>query len=368
MNSAAFITRSALMAAGFAVVVVAVILAAALMAGTPSATLGDDLLAPAPTAAAGATQRYILAEGLSAADVADQLESLGIIRSAAQFSTLVSLLGLQDQLAAGTYDLPPGAAITGIIEQLTVQESGPTVRITFPEGIRIEEMAVIAEEAGFGPAAEFLAVAAAASLPLAFTVSLPEGVGPQGYLFPDTYILPVGATADELIALMIETLQIRFSAELRAAATERGLTLHEVLTLASIIEREAVVAEERPLIAGVFFNRLAANDLLGADATVQYAIADDPLSVEEFGWWKPGSEITIDDLENPSPYNTRLLAGLPPGPIANPGLAAIEAVVRPLATDFYYYVADTIAADGSHAFAVTFAGHQANIVRMQQAP
>ena len=362
MNS----TRTGLMAIGFTVAAVAVILAAALVAQTPSATLGDDLVPPAATTGSIQTQAYVLEEGISADEVADQLQSLGIIRSASQFRTLVSLMGLQDQLAAGTYDIPTGAAITGIIEQLTVRESAPVIRVTFPEGIRIEEMAVIAEEAGIGTAEEFITAAEAAALPLAFAVDLPEGVGPQGYLFPDTYDVLVDATAEDLIAKMLETLQIRFSAELRAAAAERGLTLHEVLTLASIIEREAVVAEERPLIAGVFFNRLAANDLLGADATVQYAIANDPASVEEFGWWKPGSEITVDDLANPSPYNTRLLAGLPPGPIANPGLATIEAVVQPVATEFYYYVADTIAADGSHAFAVTFAEHEANIVRMQQ--
>ena len=280
---------------------------------------------------------------------------------------LASLLGLQNRLAAGAYLLTPGASLTSIIERLTVGEAVPTVRVVFPEGLRIEEMAAIAEEAGFGLAEDFILAAREADLPAAFATGLPEGVGHEGYLFPDTYIVPLGATAGDLVALMLETLHLRFSAELRVAAAARGLTLHEVLTLASIIEREVAVPAERPLVAGVFFNRLAAFDILGADPTVQYAVAEDPASVAEFGWWKPGSEITLADLANPSPYNTRLYAGLPPGPIASPGLASIEAVIYPAETNYYYYVADTIAADGSHAFAVTYAQHLANIARMEAA-
>ena len=182
-------------------------------------------------------------------------------------------------------------------------------------------------------------------------------MGHEGYLFPDTYIVPLGSTAAELIALMVETMHLRFSADMREAAAERGLTPHEVLILASIIEREVAVPEERPVVAGVFLNRLAAFDRLGADATVQYAIAEDPASVEAYGWWKAGDEITLADLDHPSPYNTRRYAGLPPGPIAGPGLASIEAVAYAEDTDFYYYVVDTRTDDGSHCFAVSLAEH-----------
>lgn len=366
---ARFLTgRSLLMAAGFALVAGAVILGAALVAGTPRATLGGGIVAPVEPAPVAGTQRYILAEGSTAGDVADQLEALGVIRSAAQFNALASLLGLQNRLASGAYALTPGASTASIIDDLTVAEVVPTVRVTFPEGLRVEEMAAIAAEAGFGTADEFIAAAAGAALPASLAADLPEDVGHEGYLFPDTYILPVGATAADLVALMFETMELRFSATLREAAADRGLTVHDTLTLASIIEREIALPDERAIVAGVFFNRLAAGDRLGADAGVQYAVAQDPASVAEFGWWKPGSEITVADLAHPSPYNTRLHPGLPPGPIASPGLAAIEAVVDPVDTSFYYYVLDAFANDGSHVFAITAAQHQANVDRMGGAP
>ena len=349
--------RSLLMALGFGIVIAAVIVGSALLAETPRATLGDDIIDPTPCED-GAPQRYILSEGSSAEEVAGQLEALGIICSATQFNILASLLGLQNRLVSGVYTLQPGDSTISILRKITVVGADvPTVRVTFPEGLRIEEMAEIAQQAGFGPAAEFIQAVREAELPLSLAVGLPQGVSHEGYLFPDTYIVPLGSTAAELVALMLETMHLRFSADLREAAALRDLTPHEVLTLASIVEREVVVPEERPVVAGVFFNRIDSFDRLGADATVQYCIANDPASVEAYGWWKPGDEITFADLDCDSPYNTRRFAGLPPGPIANPGLASIEAVVNAEDTGFYYYVIDTNADDGSHCFAITLAEH-----------
>ena len=350
--------RSLLMGVGFGVVIAAVIVGGALIAGTPRDALDGDIL-PSPTPSdVVAPQRYILAEGTSADEVGDQLEALGVIRSATQFRVLASLLGLQNRLASGVYTVSPEASTLAILSDLTVSGPVPTVTVTFPEGLRIEEMAEIAQQAGFGPAEEFIAAAREVELPLSLAVGLPEGVGPEGYLFPDTYIVPLGSTAAELIALMAETMHLRFSADLREAATLRGLTPHEVLTLASLVEREVSIPRERAVVAGVFLNRIAAFDRLGVDATVQYALASaDPTSVEEYGWWKPGDEITLTDLDIDSPYNTRRFPGLPPGPIAGPGLAAIEAVVFAEDTDYYYYVRDARADDGSHCFAITFAEH-----------
>ncbi len=350
--------RVLLMAVGFGIVAGGVILGAALLAETPQAALGGEIIpAPAPSEPAPA-QRYILTEGSTSDEVADQLEALGIIRSASQFRILASLLGLQNRLVSGVYTLQPGDSTISILRKITVVgEVVPTVRVTFPEGLRIEEMAEIAQQAGFGSAEEFIAAAREAELPLTLAVGLPPGVGHEGYLFPDTYIVPLGSTAADLVALMAETLHLRFSADLREAAARRGLTPHEVLTLASIVEREVSVPGERAVVAGVFLNRLEAFDRLGADATVQYCIAADPASVEAYGWWKPGDEITFADLDCDSPYNTRRYAGMPPGPIASPGLASIEAVVNAEDTEYYYYVVDTRTNDGSHCFAVTFAEH-----------
>ncbi|MBH77942.1 MAG: hypothetical protein CL897_06915 [Dehalococcoidia bacterium] len=350
--------RFLLMTIGFGIIIAAVLVGSALLAGTPQATLGSKIIPSPSTAPAGPPQRYILAEGSSADDVADQLEELGIIRSAAQFKILASLLGLQNRLVSGVYTLQPGDSTISILRRITVVgEVVPTIRITFPEGLRIEEMAEIAQQAGFGPAEEFIAAAREVELPLTLGVGLPEGVGNEGYLFPDTYIVPLGSSAAELVALMAETLHLRFSADLREAAARQGLTPHEVLTLASIVEREVAIAEERAVVAGIFFNRLEAFDRLGADATVQYCIATDLSSVEAYGWWKPGSDLTLGDLDCDSPYNTRRYTGMPPGPIASPGLASIAAVVYAEDTQYYYYVVDTRANDNSHCFAVTFEEH-----------
>jgi UPF0755 protein len=143
-------------------------------------------------------------------------------------------------------------------------------------------------------------------------------------------------------------------------ADEGGLTLHEVLTIASIIQREAKLPEEKPIMAQVFLTRLRIGMPLGADPTVQYALADDPDNVEEFGYWKAG--LTLDDLQYDSPYNTYTNYGLPPGPICSPAADTILAVVKPSDTDYLYFVAKP---DGSHAFAETLDEHMANIEKYQ---
>jgi UPF0755 protein len=329
------------------------------MAKTPGEHLGEDLIPVAELATNREQVGYKLPDGRSAEDIGKDLESLGVIRSGEQFEFLVSLMGIQRSLSTGDYLLKKNSSPLTIVRELTVQESVPVLKVTFPEGIRIEEMAIIAEEAGFGTREEFLAAAADAAVPPSFEEAFPEGATLQGYLFPDTYIMPVGSTPTELVAYMLDILVQRFSPELRAAAALNGLNTHQALTLASVVEREAVLESERPRIAGVFYNRLAAEDSLGADPTVQFAVSLIAGSVEQFGYWK--KELTLEDLDLDSPYNTRKFAGLPPGPIANPGLASIEAVARPEATDFYYFVADASEGDGSHRFAVTFAEHEQNI-------
>lgn len=346
-------------ALGAAFAVLAILVASYCVARTPKDILGGDFPGAAPVSTDRTEVPYTLEAGRSAGDIGKDLEELGIVRSARQFELLASLMGVHRQLRAGDFLLAKNSSTLSILNRLTVQEFVPVLKVTFPEGIRFEEMAVLAEQAGFGPREAFIAAVGRAKLPTGLAETLPEGASLQGYLFPDTYILPEGSTMDDLVALMIETLDERFSPELRSAALAQGLNPHQALTLAAVVEREAVLPDERPLIAGVFYNRLAENDRLGADPTVQFAVALDQKSVDEFGWWK--KELTILDLENPSPYNTRLFPGLPPGPITNPGLASIEAVANPQKTDYYYFVADAVKGDGSHAFAVTFAEHERNV-------
>lgn len=357
---------SRLPAVAIAIGVFAIIIAAYLISRTPGDVISNPVLGRESAPEPGATVPYTLAEGRSAADVGSDLQKLGVIRSGRQFEVLASLMGVQNRLSAGDYVLVLNSSVPTALEALMVKDKVDTLRVTFPEGIRVEEMAPIAERAGFGTAQEFLDAVAAAQLPPEFAASLPtagalQGSPLQGYLFPDTYILPQGAKAADLVALMIDTLAERFSPELRAAAQARGLNPHQALTLAAIVEREAAIDDERPIIAAVFYNRLEGRDRLGADPTVQFAVSRNKASVEQFGYWK--RELTLEDLKIVSPYNTRESAGLPPGPITNPGRAAIEAVARPADTNFYYFVADATKADGSHVFAVTLAEHEANIQR-----
>ncbi len=348
-------------AVALAVVVAGILAATAWIAQTPDAVLNGSLLDDPDETGERTTVDYTLEEGSSASQVGSELEGLGVIRSGRQFEVLLALMGLEDQLSAGTHVLETGSSVAEVINLVTVREGVDTIRVTFIEGIRIEEMAAEAEEAGLGSEQEFMEAVARAELPVSLHGEIPEGQGLQGYLFPDTYILPVGSSMDDLVALMLATFNDRFSIGLREAVEAKGLTVHQAVSLASIIEREAALADERALIAGVFLNRLAAGDILGADPTVQFAVTANPASVLEFGWWK--KELTLEDLEVDSPYNTRKVPGMPPGPIANPGLASLEAVANAATTDFYYFVADAKKADGSHVFAVTSEEHEANVAQ-----
>jgi UPF0755 protein len=190
-----------------------------------------------------------------------------------------------------------------------------------------------------------------------FLASLPPEATLEGYLFPDTYRVPLDADAAYLVDLFLTNFGNRVTPEMRQAFGAQGLSLREAVTLASIVHREAVVATERPLIAGVFLNRLHSNTLLQADPTVQYALNYQP---EEQTWWK--NPLFLEDLQIDSPYNTYLYMGLPPGPIASPGLDSLQAVANPTQTDFFFFVANCDGAvPGSHAFSVTYEEHLANV-------
>ncbi|MEX2080114.1 MAG: endolytic transglycosylase MltG, partial [Dehalococcoidia bacterium] len=333
------------------------------MVGSSADSLDGSIL-ERPVATNGEPVEYTLADGASASQVGDELEELGVIRSGRQLELYAGLMGVQDRLRATTYELRTGMSVSSVLLLLTTSVTIETVRVTFPEGIRVEEMAVIAAEAGFGTAEEFISAAETLALPPAMEGLIPEGQGRQGFLFPDTYILPVGSTAADLVLLMFDTFSQRFDNDLRMAAEAHGLTPYQVLTIAAIVEREAVLPEERPVIASVFLNRISEGIKLDADPTVQFAVSQDPASVTANGYWK--RELTIEDLALDNPYNTYVYGGFPPGPITNPGLASIEAVIFPAETVFYYFVANGVLGDGSHVFAETFEEHQANVAQYRQ--
>ncbi|MFW6098219.1 MAG: endolytic transglycosylase MltG, partial [Chloroflexota bacterium] len=193
---------------------------------------------------------------------------------------------------------------------------------------------------------------------------LPENASLEGFLFPDTYRLPLDADAATLVDMMLRNFGERVTPDLRQTLTANGLNLYEAVTLASIVEREAPLDDERPRVAAVFYNRLAQDMPLQADPTVQYAVGFDDASNT---WWK--SPLTQADLDLPSPYNTYLNRGLPPGPIANPGLSALEAVAFPLQSNELFFVADCggqVGQEGAHLFSETYEEHLANVERCRQ--
>jgi UPF0755 protein len=192
-----------------------------------------------------------------------------------------------------------------------------------------------------------------------FLRTLSPGASLEGFLFPDTYRIPADADAAYLVDRMLENFGQQMTPIMRQQIGAQGLSVYEAVTLASIVEREAVVNEERPLIARVFLNRLSQGMRLEADPTVQYALG---YQADTDRWWK--SPLTQDDLQFDSPYNTYLYAALPPSPIANPGLATLQAVAQPEEAPYLFFVADcSDTAPGSHVFSETFEEHLDNVAR-----
>ncbi|MBI4498434.1 MAG: endolytic transglycosylase MltG [Chloroflexi bacterium] len=317
----------------------------------------DAVWSPPPDPS-GAARVVSVPAGLSAAQIAVLLAEEGLVADPRAFRAAVRWLRIDSQLKPGQYRLSPGMTVSALALALQ-QGRDRLVRVTIPEGRRAEEVAEIIAATGVAAKADLVRLMAAGASPALRAERLP-GSTLEGFLFPDTYLVPPDYGAAAFIDLLLSTFDRKVPSELRAQAAAQGLTFYQALILASIVEREAAVDEERPLIAGVFLNRLRDGLPLAADPTVQYALALDPTQQARFGWWK--RDLTLDDLALASPYNTYQVPGLPPAPICNPGLASIEAVLRPQATEYRYFVA---LPDGTHAFAATFAEHQFNVARVR---
>lgn len=287
-------------------------------------------------------------EGASLDRIAHLLAQQGVIRQAWAFSWLARRQGRARVLHPGRYLLSPHQTPQTILEQL-VAGNVIVVKITFPEGFTLEQMAARAQDQGLGRAARYreLASREAASFGVK---GLPHGHSLEGYLFPDTYQLPWGADERALIRLQVDRFE-EVWAELEKRYPSQK-SRHEVVTLASLIEREAKVEADRRLIAGVLHNRLTRGWRLEVDATVLYALGQHK------------ARLLYQDLQVDSPYNTYRHSGLPPGPIANPGRASLEAALNPAPTDCLYYVARP---DGSHLFSRTLADHNRAKQQIRQA-
>ncbi len=312
-----------------------------------------------PVSSAATAQRFVVKVGDTATSVGERLQATGLIRSSWVFRLTASIYSLDSSLEAGEYELRPNMSLSEIMAQL--QKASP-FRLTIPEGWRLEQVAALVEEKGLFSKEDFLR-ASRAQYTNSFLSSRPAGASLEGYLFPDTYFLSASTTASELVNKMLANFDGRFPRQLRDQAARRGLSVHQVVILASIVEREVIRDSERPIIAAVFLKRLALGMTLDADPTVQYALGSSPASVTRYGFWK--ASLSQDDMRVDSPYNTYRQRGLPPGPIASPGLATLRAVVEAPETDYLYFVAK---GDGSHAFAATLEEHIQNIARYRGAP
>jgi peptidoglycan lytic transglycosylase G len=288
--------------------------------------------------------------GSSSHSMARALTDAGVVANPTAFRLAVWLRGAGRRLQAGEYrfDAPmtPGDVVDKIARGDVFLRP-----LTFPEGLTIRQMAAIFEERGFGPQAGFVNAAKTGSLVQAIDPAAPDL---EGYLFPDTYALPRRTTAEQLTARMVARFEKALTPEIRQQASTRGIGIRDLVTLASLVEKETAKAEERPLVAAVYRNRLNAGMALQCDPTVIYAL-------ERAGRYN--GNLTRADLQFDSPYNTYRYPGLPPGPIAAPGQAALAAAAQPADVPYLYFVSRN---DGSHAFATTLAEHNHNVELYQR--
>ena len=320
---------------------------------TPEARVGERSDSSAARSVYGPSTVSIV-PGDSAAVIGRRLLSSEAVGSQSRFELLALLLGWEGRLEPGTYTFEAGLTTFEILRRIHFGETSP-LRVVIPEGLRVEQVTERLAQADVIDADEFAAaLEAAAESTVAGTLAAqrPGGVSLEGYLFPSAYSFPLGATAEDALRLMLLRFDDSLAPELRTQISASGRSLHEILTIASIIEREVVEDAERVIVSAVIWNRLAAGMPLQMDSTVQYAVGD------AGDWWQ--QELSADDLAIESPHNTYYAAGLPPSPIASPGLASIEAAANPARVPYLFFFAR---GDGTHAFAVTFEEHQANVER-----
>jgi UPF0755 protein len=295
-----------------------------------------------PVAASGEPRDFTVAAGENAPTIAQHLVDAGLLRNRNAFVSYVNFHGLRARLKTGRYSVAPTLSGNAIAELLA---GGRTLshRLMVPEGYTLKQIEASAASIGISKA-DFTA-ALAAPHDQAFLAGKPAGVSLEGYLFPDSYQTGAATTAASLVGDMLDNFGKRVGPEYAQAFAAEGLSPHQGLTMASIVEREVSIPADRPIVAQIFLKRLKLGQSLGSDVTTHYAA--DLLGV-------------AFNTELNSPYNTRRVVGLPPGPICSPGLSAMDAVAHPAGTDFLYFLSGK---DGKTHFAKTYAEHQRNIVK-----
>ncbi|MDR1989460.1 MAG: endolytic transglycosylase MltG [Acidobacteriaceae bacterium] len=287
--------------------------------------------------------------GSSTHTIGQSLVDAGVVRDDLTYRLTLWLTDDARRLKAGDYRFDRPMTPRDVLGKIA-RGDVDNVLVTFREGLTIAEMAVIAEEHGIGTSAEFVQAGQNASLVADLD---PQARDLEGYLFPDTYAVPHRTDAAALIALMVERFRAVLTADLVRAAADEGFTVRQLTTLASLVEKETGKADERPIVAAVYRNRLKQPMLLQCDPTLIYAL-------QRVGRYD--GNIHRADIPFDSPYNTYRYPGLPPGPIAAPGKASIDAAAHPAAVDYLYFVSKN---DGSHAFSRTLTEHNRNVQQYQ---
>jgi UPF0755 protein len=297
----------------------------------------------------GAEQFVDIPPGAGSRTIGDRLVQAGVVRDQTTYRATLWLTRQGRHLEAGEYRFDRAMTPIEVVDKIA-RGDVYVINVTFPEGLTAGEMAKLFESHGFGSASAFLQAAKDAT-PIGDVD--PAAHDLEGYLFPETYPLARHTDAPTLVRQMLTQFQRAFTADLREAAAARRLSVREAVTLASIVEKETARAEERPLVAAVYENRLRIGMALQCDPTVIYAL-------QRAGRYD--GNLRKEDLQFDSPYNTYRYAGLPPGPIASPGRASLDAAVHPADVDFLYFVSRN---DGSHEFARTLEEHNRNVQKYQ---
>lgn len=298
----------------------------------------------------GAAQIYFTVRpGMTVSEIGKELHAQGVIDSELKFWWMAKLNGFENKVKSGTFALSKGMTPRDALETL-VYGNTVVVRFTIPEGFGVRDIARRLDDEGLVNADEFIE-RAKYYRPYDY-VEDHEGVryAAEGFLFPDTYEINGSFDVNRILEMMAENFDRRLTPEMRERAKEMNLSIYELATLASIVEKEAYHEEDRPIIAQIFLKRLKLGMPLQADPTVQYLLDT------------PKEDLLLRDTKIASPYNTYQNTGLPPGPIANPGTASLTAVLHPADTDYLYFVADR---NGNNYYATTYEEHLALVDRVR---
>jgi len=287
--------------------------------------------------------------GMTAGEIGEVLQEKGVIDGKYRFWLIAKLNGLENKFKTGNYAFHQHMAAKEVLDML-VKGSSLVVRFTIPEGYNVDEIAAYLAEKGIAGQAEFQRAAKDFAPYGYMTEDSRAKYRAEGFLFPDTYEVRSDVSAGDVLQLMADEFDQKLTPELRQQAADEGLSIHDLITLASLVEKEARFEEDRPVIAQVFLKRLRIGMPLQSDTTIQYLLDT------------PKEDVSIADTKMESPYNTYQHTGLPPGPIANPGIASIKAVLYPADTDYLYFVADR---EGKNHYSQNYDEHLAMVEQVR---